>query len=99
MGQSSVGGSHKAEVHLNCAGAAKPLEFLLLQDAEQLGLKLQRYLADFVEKQSAAVSQLDSPDLPGYRARVCALLATKQFSLEESSRNATAPGLCEGTIP
>jgi hypothetical protein len=37
-GQVAVGGRHQPHVHLDRLGAAQPLELLLLQDAQQLGL-------------------------------------------------------------
>ena len=43
--------------------AAEPLELLLLQHAEQLGLQLQRDVADLVEEQRPLVGQLEAADL------------------------------------
>ena len=38
FGQVAVGGRHQPHIHLDRLGAAQALEFLLLQDAQQLGL-------------------------------------------------------------
>src|SRR5271154_5808298 len=56
--------------------AAEPLEFLLLQDAQQFRLKFQRYVADLVKKQSAFVGELEPS---------CFL--AEQLTLEESQRD------------
>src|ERR1039458_7068436 len=56
------------------ARAAQPLELALLQNAQQLGLQLQRDVADFVQKKRALVGQLEAPDLLADGARECALL-------------------------
>ena len=40
-------------------GAADPFELAFLQDAQELGLQLQRQIADLVEKHCAAMSELE----------------------------------------
>jgi hypothetical protein len=40
---------------------ADALVFALLQDAQQLALQVERNLADFVEEDRAAVSELEPP--------------------------------------
>ena len=49
--------------HVDAAGLgrADALELAFLQDAQQLGLQLGRELADLVEKNRAAVGQLEPP--------------------------------------
>ena len=54
-----VGGGEHAHVHLDGAGAADPLELLLLEDAQHLGLALQAHVADLVEEQGGAVGQVE----------------------------------------
>ena len=53
----------QAHIHFDGARAAQPFELVLLQDAQQLGLQLQRNVADFVEKQRAFMGQLEAADL------------------------------------
>ena len=48
---------------LDGAVAAQPLELPLLQNAQQLGLQLQRNIADLVQEQRAVVRQFEAPDL------------------------------------
>ena len=61
----AVGGGDEPHVHLLRARAAQPLELLLLQRPQQLGLHVERDLADLVEEQRAAVRQLEAADLCG----------------------------------
>ena len=54
---------------------ADRLEFLVLQHAQQLALQRQRHVADLVEKQRAAIGQLELADAPlaiGARVRAAA---------------------------
>jgi len=48
--------------------AAQPLELLLLQDSEKLRLQLERYVSNFVKKQSSFVRQFKSSDFLSYRS-------------------------------
>ena len=57
-----ISGGHHAHVHPYVLGTAQPLELALLQDAQQLGLQLQRHISDFVQKQGAAVGLLKASD-------------------------------------
>src|SRR4030095_10092994 len=65
------------------AAAADPLEPLLLQDAQQLGLELGLELADLVEGERAAVGELDPAALALGRAGERALLVAEQLALEQ----------------
>ena len=60
---------HQPDVDANRPGAAEALELLLLQHAQQLGLQLQRNVADLVEEQRAAVRQLEAADAAGRSRR------------------------------
>src|SRR5258708_25105544 len=57
--QIPVGGGQKPEVHLNSAGATQSLELLLLQDAQQLKLKLHRHLPYLSSNQTPAIAHLN----------------------------------------
>ena len=57
----AVGRGDHADVDRAGALLADALELALLQHAQQLGLQLERHLADLVEKQRAAVGQLEAP--------------------------------------
>jgi len=44
-------------------GTAQPLELLLLQHPQKLRLQLKRNIADFIQKECAAVGRLEAADL------------------------------------
>src|SRR5262249_61286444 len=71
------------ELYLEWDGAADALEPLLLERAEDLRLEGKRQVADLVEKQRAAMRQLELAGLPVLRAREGALLVAEQFRLEQ----------------
>src|SRR5215510_6094118 len=54
-------GGDQADVNLMGAAAAESLELLLLQDAEQFRLQLQRDVADLVKKHRASICELKAP--------------------------------------
>jgi hypothetical protein len=58
-GEVDVGGGEDADVDPDGAVAADGLEGALLQDAQQLGLGVDRELADLVEQEGAAVGHLE----------------------------------------
>ena len=66
-------------------GAAEPLECALLEHPQQLGLQLERQVADLVEEQRAAVGQLEAAR-PSRRdgAGEGALLVAEQLALEQA---------------
>src|ERR1700733_14629989 len=64
--------------------AAEPLEFLLLQDAQQFRLKFQRDIANLVKKQCAFVGELEPSRLLGDGACECLFFVTEQLTLEKS---------------
>ena len=95
-GQVAVGGGHQAHVHLDRLGAAQALELLLLQDAQQLGLQLQRDVADLVQEQRAPVRQLEAADLLADGAGEGALLVAEQLALQQPRGDGRAVELDEG---
>ena len=68
-------------------GPAKPAEPPILEDPEQLGLKLQRQLSDFVEKNGPGTSYLEQTALEIPRVGESAGLVPEQLALEEGLRN------------
>src|SRR6185436_3710055 len=65
------------------AAAADPLDHPLLEEAEQLDLQGERDVADLVEKQGAAMGELDLAFGGADRAGEGALLVAEQFGLEQ----------------
>ena len=66
--QIDVGRGDDADVDLDRLHAAEPHELALLNDAQQLGLRLERDVADFVEEDRAAVGEVEQPLLRVDRA-------------------------------
>src|SRR6185436_264618 len=54
----AVGRSHEPYIDILSARAAQPFVGVFLQRAQEFRLQLERHIADFVEKQSAAIRQL-----------------------------------------
>src|SRR6185436_7786492 len=79
-----VGGGDQAHVRLDRLGAADPLELPLLQDTEQLHLRRQVDVADLVEKQRAAVRQLEAALLARFGAGEGAFLVAEQLGLDQA---------------
>ena len=79
----AVGRGNYAHVNLYGAGTSKPFKLAILDDSQQLGLQLQRQLADLVQKKGGAVGDFESPYLPGVRAGECPLMDSQMsFSFE-----------------
>jgi hypothetical protein len=57
-----VGCSNDANVHALWAVAAEALEFLFLKNAQELGLKLEGQIADFIKEERATVGELEAAD-------------------------------------
>src|SRR5580700_3308432 len=73
-----------------CTVAAEPLEFLLLQDAQQLRLELQRYVANLVKKQRAFVGELEAPCFLGDGACKGSFFVAEQLTFKKSKRDCGA---------
>ena len=97
--QVAVRGRHQPHVHLDRLRAAEALELLLLQHAEQLGLQLQRDVADLVEEQRPLVGQLEAADLLADGAGEGALLVAEQLALQQPRGDGRAVELDEGAVP
>jgi hypothetical protein len=83
----AVGGGHHANVDALRAVAAEALEFLLLEHAKKFGLQLQRNVGDFVEKERAAIGQLEAADFLAYGAGERAAFVAEEFRLEKAGGN------------
>src|SRR5437762_10389603 len=78
--QIAVRGGDDADVDLDPARSAHPLEGLLLKGTDDLALRFQRHVGDLVEKQRAAMRPLERADLS--RLAIVAGLAAEQLDLE-----------------
>jgi len=75
---------YQPDVDLVGAVAAEPLEFLLLQDAEQFRLKFQRYIANLIQEKRPLIGELKAPRFLSDGAGECSLFVAKQLALEQS---------------
>jgi hypothetical protein len=98
FGEVAIGGGDQAHVHRNGTIAAEALDLALLQGAQQLGLQVERQLADFVEEKRAFVRQFDAADLAGNGAGERALLVAEQFAFQQAGRDGGAVQLDEGVF-
>src|SRR4029450_10498183 len=83
------------DVNANRPGAAETFELLLLQYAKQLGLQLQRDVADLVQEDRPPVPHLEAPDALGDRAGEGALLVSEELAFQQAGRNRGAIQLDE----
>ena len=84
--QIAVRGGDEPHVHFQLTRPAEAAELLHLQDVQQLGLQLDRELADLVEKDRPMIGQLEEPDLALLRVGKGALLVAEQLGVEERRR-------------
>src|SRR5205823_6075868 len=70
--------------------AADALEALLLHDAQELGLRQGRHIADLVEEERAAGALFELADAFAFGAGEGALFMAKQLTLEQRLRNSGA---------
>ena len=85
FGQVPVGRGHQANIHRNGARASQPLELLLLEGSQKLGLQLQRNVSDLVEEKAAVVRQFKAADLLHDGSGEGALLVPEQLALQQSA--------------
>src|SRR5215467_2847089 len=81
--QVAVGRSDQPHVDPQRSGAAEALELVLLQDAQDLGLRTGAHVADFVQEERAAVRLLEAPDALLVGAGERSLLVSEQLGLEQ----------------
>src|SRR5712675_3336530 len=68
-------------------GAANSLELALLEDTEQLGLKLHWHVSDFIQKQCAAVRQRKSADMRIDRSGKGSAFVPEKLAFEKAGRH------------
>ncbi|MNO62695.1 hypothetical protein D3C76_533760 [compost metagenome] len=77
-------------IHGDRLATANPFDVFFLEEAQQARLQLKGQIADLVEKQRAAVSRFDPPDLALMGAGKGPLLMAKQFGLDQVLGNRPA---------
>src|SRR5258707_850512 len=88
--QANVGCTHYADIHPVDVRTAQPLHFPVLQEAQQLRLHAQGKLADFVEKQRAPLSYMNSPQARLKCSCKRSSRMTEQFRFQQRFRNGCA---------
>ena len=59
-------GGDDPHIHRNRAGSPYGLHFTLLKGAEDFGLHIKRHISDLIQKESAAIGQLEFTGLPAF---------------------------------
>src|SRR5215813_8985654 len=91
------GGDH-AHVHAQGFLAPHPLEGLLFEHAEHLGLRLEAHVRYLVEEERAAVRQLELAAAPRHRAGERAALMAEELGLDQLLRHSRAVDLDERSV-
>ncbi len=94
-----VGGGDDAHVDADGLGVAQARDGAFLQRAQQLGLQLERHLVDLVEKDGAAVGELELADLAALaRPREGAAAVAEDLGLHQVARYRRAVERDEGAV-
>ena len=93
--QITIGRRDQPYIDADRARAAEPLEFLLLQHAEEFRLQLEGNVTDFVEEQRSAVRELEAADLLRDGAGKCPFFVAEELALEQAGGNGGAVQLHE----
>src|SRR5262250_522751 len=92
-------GGDQANIDLVRVVAAKPLEFLLLQDPQQFCLEFERNVPDLVEKERPLVRQFEASSFLGDPPRNSSLFVPEELALQEAERDRGTIQLDEGSLP
>src|SRR5579859_5227890 len=91
-------GDH-ANVHSVRTVATESLEFLLLQNSQQFGLKFQRDVPHFVKEEGAFVRELKTSRLLRNGSRECSPFVPKQLALQQPEGDGRAIQFNESPFP
>src|SRR5258708_15040886 len=94
--QIAVGRSNQARIGAKAARASQPLEFPLLQNAEQFGLQFERNLSDFIQKDSASVGNLEAANALRDGSRESTSFVSEQLAFQQTGRNRRTVEFDEG---
>ena len=78
-----VRGSNHPHIGSDCAMTADAVHMAVAQHTQQPGLQIKGHVADFIEKQGAAVGLLEAAPAHALRPRESAALMAKEFGLEQ----------------
>jgi len=80
----------QTHVDAMCAPAPETLEFLFLQNAEELGLQGERYISNFIEEQGSFISQVKAADFLCDRSGKGPPFVAKKLAFEQVERDCGA---------
>ena len=78
-----VGRRNHPDIDADVGQATHPLEGLLLEKSQQLGLQCWRHLADLIEEHRSAIRGLEQPPLLLTGVGECAAFVTEEFAFEQ----------------
>src|SRR5687768_15005390 len=87
-----------ADVDAFAARRAQRNDLARLEDAEELGLRVERHVADLVEEEGAAVRRSEEAFAIAIRSGERAATMTEELALEERRRNGCRVRRAEGTL-
>src|SRR6202049_3107472 len=88
--QIAVGGRDQAGIGAQGPRTSQALELSLLQNAQQFGLKLERNLANLVQKNRPPVRQLKATDSLSHSPGESTFFVTEHLTLEQAHGNGRA---------
>src|SRR6267142_3358212 len=92
----AIGGRDQACIGSQCACASQTFELPFLEHAQQLGLKLERDVADLIQKYRSAIGQLKAADALSDRAGKSAFLVSEELAFQQACRNRRTVELNKG---
>src|SRR5437667_10850290 len=94
--QIAIGGCDQACIGSQGARASQAFELPFLEHAQQLGLKLERDVADLIQKYRSAIGQLKAADALSDSACKSAFLVAEELAFEQACRNRRTVELNKG---
>src|SRR5439155_2611271 len=94
----AVRGRDQPYIHLQRLRPADALELAILQHTQELGLQLERKIADLDEEERASVGELETADLPRERAGERPLLVPEELAFDHTGRESGAVDLHEELV-
>ncbi len=88
--QVAVGSGYEPNIHMVSLAAAQAFEFLLLQYAQKFWLKRWRNIADFVQKESTLIGQLEAAKLLRYGSSERPFFMAEELALQQIQRDGSA---------
>src|SRR5437762_7636689 len=87
LSEFAIGGCDQACIGSQGARASQPFELPFLEHAQQLGLKLERDVADLIQKYRSAISQLKAADALSNSAGKSAFLVAEELAFEQDRKS------------